>query len=332
MESFDALLVEQQGERFRATVQTIDETRLPEGDVLVEVLYSSVNYKDALAVTGRGKIIRGDYPFVPGIDLVGRVLASASPSWKPGDLVICTGWGIGENTWGGYSRRQRLRSEWLVRLPEGLTPREAMVIGTAGFTAMLSAMALADHGVTPDRGEVVVTGASGGVGSMAVAILAGRGYRVVASTGKASAHDYLAALGAARFLPREELGAGPRRPLDSARWAGAVDSVGGATLAAVISQTGRHGCIAACGLAGGHELHTTVFPFILRGVTLQGIDSNTCPQPVRRQAWENLARELSKEALQRMTTRVIPLEAIPEVSEDILAGRVQGRIVVDLSA
>lgn len=324
-----ALLLYNENGTIQPRIETLPEDRLPEGDVLLEVHYSSLNYKDALAVTGKGKIIRGDYPFVPGIDLVGTVLESENPDIRPGQTVIVTGWGIGESHWGGYATRARVRSEWVVPLPRRLTPLEAMAIGTAGFTAMLSVMALEEHGLIPDQGEVVVTGASGGVGSLAVAILAHLGYDVVASTGKTSAHGLLQALGAARVIDRQELGQGPKRPLDSGLWAGAVDTVGGPTLAALLSQLKRHGSVAACGLAQSHEFTTTVFPFILRGVNLLGIDSNTCPQERRRRAWHRLTHDLPKDALHRVA-RVIPLSEVPQWSEAMLAGKTQGRLVVDV--
>jgi len=315
-----------------AGLRELDSLQNPnEGDVLLRVLFSSLNYKDALAVTGRGKIIRGAFPFVPGIDLVAEVTASDAPSYREGDLVIGTGWGLGEDHWGGYAQVLRVRSAWLVPLPEGLSPRDAMGIGTAGFTAMLSVMALEEHGVSPTKGEVVVTGATGGVGSLSVALLAQRGFHVVASTGKAEAGPYLQSLGAARIIPREDLGQGARRPLEATRWAGGIDSVGGATLEALLSQTGRHGAVAACGLAGAASLNTTVFPFILRGVNLLGIDSNTCPQDRRREAWANLAKELSP-ALLDSIVQVVPLQAVPSWSEQLLGGKVTGRIVVDVQA
>lgn len=324
-----ALVLYQEDGTIQPRIETLPEERLPEGDVLLEVHYSSLNYKDALAVTGKGRIIRGDYPFVPGIDLVGTVLESANPGIKKGQTVIVTGWGLGESHWGGYATRARVRSEWVVPLPSRLTPLEAMAIGTAGFTAMLAVMALEEHGLMPDQGEVVVTGASGGVGSLAVAILAHLGYEVVASTGKASAHGLLLTLGASRVIDRQELGQGPQRPLDAGRWAGAIDTVGGPTLAALLSQIKRHGSVAACGLAQSHEFTTTVFPFILRGVTLLGIDSNTCPQERRRRAWYRLVHDLPKDALHRVT-RVIPLAEVPQWSEAMLAGKTQGRLVVDV--
>ena len=325
--TFQALVLDKTDGGVTADVRELDETQLPEGDVLVQVACSSLNYKDGLAVTGKGKVVRGGYPFVPGIDLVGTVETSESEDYAPGDRVIVTGWGIGEDHWGGYAQKARVRAEWLVPLPEGMAPKEAMAMGTAGLTAMLSAMALEGADVRPGEGEVVVTGASGGVGSIAVALLSGLGYDVVASTGSEAAHDYLKKLGATRIIGRDELGEGPRRPLDTARWAGGVDTVGGATLAALLSQTARHGAVAACGLAGGSELNTTVFPFILRGVGLLGIDSNTCPSDVRREAWGRLARDLPEEALDAIT-QTVPLTDVPAMSERILKGDVRGRVVV----
>lgn len=328
---FRAFVLDRTDGALTGSVRELDEAQLPEGDVIVRIAYSSLNYKDGLAVTGRGKIVRGEYPFVPGIDFVGTVEASEAPAYAPGDLVVGTGWGLGETHWGGYSQLQRVRSEWLVPLPEGLTPHQAMTIGTAGFTAMLSVMALEEHGADPTGGEIVVTGASGGVGSMAVAILSTLGFPVVASTGSADAGGYLRRLGAARVIDRAELAGGATRPLDSARWAGAVDNVGGTTLAAIISQLDRHGSVASVGLAGGSDLSTTVFPFILRGVNLLGIDSNTCPTARRRAAWARLAAQLPKEMLEVMTERVIPLAQLPETSEAVLRGEIRGRVVVDVN-
>ncbi len=328
---FKALMLDHVDEGLSAGVRTLNRDDLPEGEVLVEVAYSGVNYKDALAVTGKGKIIRGAFPFVPGIDLVGHVVVSEAAAFKEGDAVILTGGGLGERTWGGYSQMQRVSSQWLVPLPVAMTPLRAMEMGTAGFTAMLSVMALEEHGVSPDKGEVVVTGASGGVGSIAVALLAGLGYTVVASSGREEAHDYLQALGAARIIHRDELGQGPERPLASARWMGAVDTVGGATLASVISTLGRHGCVAACGNAGGHHLETTVFPFILRGVNLLGIDSNTAPLPRRREAWSRLATDLPEPAATSIRSDLIALEQIPAACDRFFNGGVRGRIVVDVN-
>lgn len=327
-----ALVLDKANGALTADVRALDAADLPEHDTRVAVRYSSLNYKDGLAVTGEGKIIRGDYPFVPGIDLVGEVEETSSEAFKKGDVVIGTGWGLGEKTWGGYAQQQRVQAEWLVPLPDGLDAKGAMTVGTAGFTAMLSVMALEEHGLEAGAGEVVVTGASGGVGSLAVALLAARGHTVVASTGSEDAHGYLADLGAARIIGRDELGQGPRRPLDSARWSGAVDTVGGSTLAAVLSTLGRHASVAACGNAGGFELNTTVFPFILRGTSLLGIDSNTCPNERRRQAWDALARLLPAELIEKITARVIGLGEVPATSRDLLAGRVRGRIVVDVNA
>lgn len=302
---------------------------LPPGDVLVRVAYSSLNYKDGLAVTGRGAILRS-YPMVPGVDLAGTVVESDAPEYTPGDHVLLTGWGIGENHWGGYSQMARVRSEWLVPVPSGLSLEGAMAIGTAGFTAMLALMALEEHGVAPTDEDIAVTGASGGVGSFAVALLAQAGYRVVASTGRTERADELMALGAAEVISRSEIGGAPERPMMRARWAGAIDSVGGDTLAHLIASTGRHGAIAACGLAGGHALQTTVYPFILRGVSLLGIDSNTCPRERRIRAWERLADVVAPALLDRIA-RVEPLRDVFLLAEAILAGRVPGRIVLDVA-
>jgi acrylyl-CoA reductase (NADPH) len=315
----------------RPEVASLPETDLPEGDVLLDVAYSSLNYKDGLAVTGRGKIVRGAFPFVPGIDLAGTVAEDASGTFRPGEGVILTGWGTGEDRWGGFAQKARAHPDHLVRLPEALSPRQAMVLGTAGFTAMLAVMALEEHDVTPDHGEVVVTGASGGAGSVAVALLARLGYRAVASTGKEEAHDYLVGLGAARCIGRDELGGGPERPMERARWAGAVDAVGGPTLAALLAQTQTHGSVAAFGLAQSHELHTTVFPFILRGVNLLGIDSNTCPPERRERAWARLRELLTDADFERLHHATIGLGELPAWSDRITRGETRGRVVVDVS-
>jgi len=325
-----ALFLRKSNGDIHAQVDELDRKALPEGDTLVAISHSGLNYKDALAITGRGKIIRGDYPFIPGIDFVGEVVDSKSTAFTQGDPVIGTGWGLGETHWGGFSQLQRVQGEWLVRLPQMLSRENAMVVGTAGLTAMLSTMALQDAGLNPSRGEVIVTGASGGVGSLAVALLSVSGYSVVASSGSSSAHKYLRDLGAARIIDRGELAAGPGRPLDSARWAGGIDVVGGSTLAAIISQLDRHGSLAACGLAGGHEICTTVYPFILRGVNLLGIDSNTCPIERRVEAWDQIAHLLSPDVLSRIKVGTIAMEEIPTYSERILAGGITGRVVVDV--
>jgi acrylyl-CoA reductase (NADPH) len=297
----------------------------------VDVLYSSLNYKDGLAITGKGKIIRGGFPAIPGIDLVGRVVESASAEYDAGDLVIGTGWNLGEVHGGGFTERQRVNADMLVPLPEGLAPRHAMTIGTAGFTAMLAVMALEEHGAQPGAGEVVVTGATGGAGSMAIALLARRGFNAVASTGSTEAHDYLTTLGAARIIGRDELGGGPARPMESETWEGAIDAVGGPTLASIIAQLRRHGSVASFGNAGGYKLETTVFPFILRGVNLLGIDSNECPTPRRKTAWAHLADLLDEAILETMTAEVIGLDDLPAAAERITDGQTQGRVVVEVS-
>lgn len=326
--AFRALVIEKGPER--AHIRNLSRADLPvEGDVVVQVDWSGINYKDALAVTGEGKIIRGELPFVPGIDLAGTILESSNPEFPEGSSFVSTGWGVGEATWGGYSRVQRLSSRGLVPLPEGMTTRESMIIGTAGFTAMLSLQAIRKHGLPVDAGEILVTGATGGVGSFSVLLLSKAGYPVTAMTGKEAAHEYLRSLGATTIIPREELSAGARRPLDAARWAGCVDSVGAGALEATLSQTMRHGVVAACGLAAGPELNTTVFPFILRGVRLIGIDSNTCPQTERRAAWSELASLASSFDLGSLAT-TIGLDEVPEACKRIMAGGIQGRYLVDL--
>ncbi|SEI70360.1 putative quinone oxidoreductase, YhdH/YhfP family [Deinococcus reticulitermitis] len=308
--------------------QQLTPADLGEGDTLVRVRYSSLNYKDGLAVAGKPGVLRS-YPITPGIDLAGEVISCETGEYQPGDGVVLTGWGIGERVDGGYSELARVRAEWLVPLPGGVDARWAMSVGTAGFTAMLAVLALEGGGVTPERGEVLVTGAAGGVGSTAVSLLATAGFTVAASTGRPEEEAYLRSLGASVILPREEVPA-LKRPLEKERWAGVVDTVGGATLAGAIASTRTHGVVAACGLAGGSDLPTTVFPFILRGVTLAGIDSVTCPAPRRRAAWERLARDLPPRKLGDVT-RVRPLDDLPELAEEILAGRVRGRTVIEVS-
>jgi acrylyl-CoA reductase (NADPH) len=332
---FDALVLDRQDGEQIAEIRTLEETDLPavDGDeTLVDVLYSSLNYKDALAVTGEGKIIRGDFPIAPGIDLVGRVGSTESDRFEAGDFVIGTGWQLGEVVWGGYTQRLRVDAAKLVPLPDAMTPHQAMVVGTAGFTAMLAVMALEDHGTTPADGDIVVTGASGGAGSIAVALLDALDFSAVASTGSEDAHPYLQALGASEIVDRSAFEDGPERPMERGRWAGAIDAVGGNTLAAIIAQLQRHASVAAFGNAGGHEVHTTVFPFILRGVNLLGIDSNTCPNDRRTAAWNHLTDLLDADTLDAMTARTIGLRDLPAASADVLSGSVRGRIVVDLSA
>jgi acrylyl-CoA reductase (NADPH) len=329
-DSFRALIVDQVDGQPRAAVREAGQEELPAGDVLISVVYSCLNYKDGLAVTGQGKVIRS-YPMVPGIDLAGTVVESGSPDFKPGDEVIVTGWGVGESHWGGFAQLARMQAGWLVPLPEGLTMRQAMAIGTAGFTAMLSVMALEERGLTPEAGEVIVTGASGGVGSIAVAILARLGYHVVGSTGRTELHDYLRKLGARDIIDRSELAEPPSRPMVSGRWAGAIDVVGSHTLASLLAAMTPNSSIAVCGLAGGSDLQTTVFPLILRGVSLLGINSVLVPQAQRLQAWRRLAQDLPQDTLEMMT-QVAPLDEVITLSQQIIKGEVQGRIVVDLNA
>lgn len=330
---FDALVLDRSDGDLVVGVRQLDAQDLPNAgpdQVRVEVLYSSLNYKDGLAVTGAGKIIRGGYPIVPGIDLVGRVIESRIETFDPGDEVIGTGWQLGEVDWGGYSQQAKVDGSKLVPLPDTLTPKQAMVAGTAGFTAMLSVMALDEHGVEQDDGEVVVTGASGGAGSIGISLLSALDYDVVASTGSEDAHEYLRARGADRIVDRAEFQEGPERPMEAGRWAGALDAVGGATLSSLLSQLQRHGAVASFGNAAGHELETSVFPFILRGVRLLGIDSNTCPNDRRRRAWRRLASILSDEDFADVTARTIGLGDIPAASRELLSGDIRGRIVVDV--
>lgn len=328
--TFLALVLEQSDGKIQSSVKEVDANQLPDGDVTVEVSYSTLNYKDAMILKGIGRLVRS-YPHVPGIDFVGRVLQTSSPQYQPGDKVILTGWRVGESHWGGYARMARVKGEWLVPKPAGLNERQVMAIGTAGLTAMLAVEELSHQGCTPSKGPVVVTGATGGVGSVAVAVLAARGYEVHAVTGKQESGDYLKQLGAAAIVPRKELEEAEQRPLLSERWAGAVDTVGGKILAAVLAHLMQGGCVAATGLASSPQLNTTVIPFLLRGVRLVGIDSVLCPFERRQAAWQRLAVELPKDHLEQMIT-MIRLDDLPAKADEILAGRVQGRLVVDLSA
>ncbi|HEY6532550.1 MAG TPA: MDR family oxidoreductase [Acidimicrobiales bacterium] len=312
-----------------ASIVELDDADLGDGDVTVAVQFSSLNFKDGLAVTGKGKIARS-HPMTCGIDLAGVVESSESPDWSPGDEVLVTGWGLSETHPGGYTQRQRVRSEWLTRRPNALSLSQTMAVGTAGLTAMLCVLAIEGAGVAPGDGEVVVTGASGGVGSVAVAVLAHLGYEVAASTGRAETHDYLRSLGAATIVDRADL-ATAGRPLDKERWAGGVDTVGSQTLATVLAQTRYRGSVAACGLAGGNDLPTTVLPFILRNVSLLGVDSVSCPTSVRNEAWARLGTDLPTDLLDSLTS-VRPMSDLPELAEDILAGKVRGRVVIDTSA
>ncbi len=329
-DSFKALVLDRDESGVTGALKTLEAGALPAGDVTIRVAYSSLNYKDGLVLTGKGRLVR-DYPHVPGVDLAGTVEASASPDFKPGDEVLVTGWFVGERHWGGYAQKARVKSDWVLPLPEGLSAKRAMAIGTAGLTAMLCVLALEEHGLAPGDGEVVVSGAAGGVGSVAVAILAALGHRVVASTGRAETHDYLRSLGAREIIDRAELAEPSTRPLASERWAGAVDGVGGQTLANILRAARYGGSVAACGLAGGVDLPVTVIPFILRAVNLLGIESVQCPMARRKLAWGRLARDLPTEALDA-ATEVVPLDRVLELGPRILKGQVRGRVVVDVNA
>ncbi len=329
---FKALMVEKDAEsgKTSAAVKEIAVSDLPEGEVLVAVDYSTVNYKDGLCVGPGGGLVR-NYPHVPGIDFAGVVEESTDARYKPGDKVVLTGWRVGEAYWGGYAQKARVQADWLVPLPEGLDTRTAMAVGTAGFTAMLAVMALEDHGLTPEKGEVLVTGAAGGVGSVATAILAALGYEVAGVTGRPETEDYLKSLGASRIVPREEINETVKRPLESENWAGCVDAVGGAMLARVLGQMKYGGSVAAVGLAGGAALPATVVPFLLRGVNLLGIDSVMQPYDNRVRAWKRIARDLPMEKLDSMV-QPATLEDLPQLGADILKGQVKGRVVVDVNA
>ena len=329
---FTALLLEKDADGFRAGVTTLEDDRLPtvaEGAVLVRPRFSTLNYKDGLALTQRSPVVRL-WPMVPGIDGAGTVLDSQHPDWKPGDRFVLNGWGVGETHWGCLAQRAVLKGDWPVPLPETLTARQAMAIGTAGYTAMLCVMALEAQGIKPADGEILVTGAAGGVGSVAVALLSSLGYRVAASTGRAAEADYLKGLGATEIIDRNTLSA-PGKPLQKERWAGVVDAVGSHTLANALAQTRYRGAVAACGLAQGMDLPASVAPFILRGVRLIGVDSVMCPMADRRIAWQRLARDLDLAKLDAMT-QGIGLEAALQAAPQILAGQVRGRLVVDVNA
>ncbi|MBC6437303.1 MAG: oxidoreductase [Rhodobacteraceae bacterium] len=327
-----ALIVEKDTETgtTRAGVQEVAESRLPQGDVTVAVEYSTVNYKDGLCIGLGGGLVR-TYPHVPGIDLAGTVEASDDPRYRPGDKVVLTGWRVGELHWGGYAEKARVKADWLVPLPKGLTTRQAMAAGTAGFTAMLAVLALEDHGLHPDQGEVLVTGAAGGVGSVAIAILANLGYRVAGVTGRPEQKGYLTDLGAARIVPRADLAETVKRPLEAETWAGCVDAVGGAMLARILGQVKYGGTVAAVGLAGGAKLPATVIPFLLRGVNLLGIDSVMRPYDNRLRAWERIARDLPMDKLEAMI-QPADLADVPDLGAAILQGHVRGRVVVDVTA
>jgi acrylyl-CoA reductase (NADPH) len=325
---FPALMLDEDGGKVRASIRRLSENDLPAGDVTVRVDYSTLNYKDGLILNGLGRLVR-TYPHVPGVDFAGTVESSDSAEYKPGDKVILTGWRVGETHWGGFAAKARVKADWLVPLPAGLTTRRAMAIGTAGFTAMLAVMALEEHGLqTANDGEVLVTGAAGGLGSVAVVLLSKLGYRVAASTGRASQHDYLRTLGAGTIVDRAEIGLPPAKPLLSERWAGVVDSVGGPTLANCVASLRMRAAVAACGNAGGVEFACTVLPFLLRGASILGIDSVMCPKPRRMEAWRRLSELLPADLLDSLTTEA-RLAELPELAAKILKGEVRGRVVVD---
>ena len=340
---FRALLLSKPNDEFTCEIVELPDSDIPDDDlgdetVTIAVEYSTINYKDGLAISGRPGIVR-KWPMVPGIDLTGTIESvgaapdstAAGPAWQPGDKITLNGWDVGESHWGGLAQKARARPGWLTRLPDAFTTRQAAAVGTAGYTAMLCVLALEEHGVTPDKGPIIVTGAAGGVGSVAVAVLAKLGYEVTASSGRVETEgDYLRFLGASEVVHRDEF-AGDLRPLGSAKWAGAVDVVGSTTLAHIISQTQPHGCVAACGLAQGSDLPGSVIPFILRAVTLAGINCVYEPPARRDQAWQRLAEDLDAEKLERMTQE-IPLANVPAAAADILKGKIRGRVVVDVNA
>ena len=325
---FKAILVNKDDQGYRAELAQVDESSLPEGDVRVKVLYSTLNYKDGLAITGKGPVVRS-FPMVPGIDFAGEVLQSSSPDFKVGDLVLLNGWGVGEAHWGGLAQQARVKADWLIPLPKGLTAKQALAIGTAGYTAMLCVMALEKHGTKPSDGEVLVTGAAGGVGSIAIALLSKLGFKVVASTGRMAEAEYLKKLGAAEVIDRASLSA-PGKPLAKERWAAVVDSVGSHTLANACAQTKSEGAVAACGLAQGIDFPSTVAPFILRGVTLYGINSVTVPRGKRIAAYEQLSKLLDLKILDEISHEISLVDSI-EYAQKLMAGNVRGRLIVDVN-
>ena len=331
MSQFKALMLTEKDGKVSSAVENVDDGRLPEGDVTVAVKYSTVNYKDGMVINGLGRLVR-DYPHIPGIDFSGVVEQSSSPDYKPGDEVILTGWRVGEVHWGGHAQRARVKSDWLVPMPKGLNPKRAMAVGTAGFTAMLAIMTLEQHGLKPGgEGEVLVTGASGGVGSVATAILANLGYKVAAATGRAESHAYLKGLGAAVIVDRKELEEAPKGPLGKERWIAAIDNVGGPTLHTVLATLKYWGTCASVGNAGSFKLETTVLPFLLRGINLCGIDSATCPKDRRITAWNRIAKELPMDKLDALT-ETASLADLPNLAGKILKGQLRGRTVIDVNA
>ncbi|WP_262296228.1 acrylyl-CoA reductase (NADPH) [Microvirga sesbaniae] len=328
MSTFRAVVIDKNESGQSVGVRSFDEADLMDGDVTVRVSHSTLNYKDGLAITGKAPVVRR-FPMIPGVDLAGVVEASSNPAFKPGDAVVLNGWGLGETHLGAYAEKVRVKGDWLIPLPQALSAEQAMAVGTAGYTAMLCLMALERHGLRPERGPAIVTGAVGGVGSVAVALLARAGWHVIASTGRPEEADYLKSLGAAEILDRSEL-AGPGRPLAKERWAAGIDTVGSTTLANLLSMTKYGGAIAACGLAGGMDLPATVAPFILRNVALLGVDSVMAPKALRMEAWSRIARELDHGKLAAMTT-VIPLDRVLEAGRAIVEGRIKGRVVVEIA-
>ena len=326
--TFRAIQINKTDDKQTAALVELSDADLMDGDVTVDISHSTLNYKDGLALTAKAPVVR-KFPLTPGIDFAGTVSASDNPDYKPGDAVILNGWGVGESHSGGFAERARVKGDWLVKMPDGMTAAHAMAIGTAGYTSMLCVMALEDAGITPDSGEILVTGAAGGVGSVAIAILSKLGYSVTASTGRTSEEAFLKGLGAASIIDREEFNT-PPKPLAKSRWAGCVDAVGSTTLANVLSQMNYGGAVAACGLAQGMDLPASVAPFILRGVRLLGVDSVMCPKPRREQAWARLAKDLDMAKLDSLTTH-IKLDDVIAAGADIMSGKVRGRIVVDIA-
>ncbi len=326
---FKALVLSKDDNGVSAEIQELDESQLPEGDVVVSVEYSTLNYKDGLVLGGLGGLTR-EFPHVGGVDFAGTVEESSHADFKAGDKVVLTGWRVGEIHWGGYGQKARVSGDWLVPLPDGITARQAMAVGTAGFTAMLGVMALEDHGMKPENGEVLITGAAGGVGSVAAAILANLGYTVAGSTGRADTHDYLKEMGVSVIIDRDELSEPNKRPLEKERWAGCIDAVGGTTVSRVLAQMKYGGSVAAIGLAGGNKLEATVIPFLLRGINLLGIDSVMCPKEKRIRAWQRIASDLPMEKLEGMISDA-KLQDLPQLGIDILDGQVRGRVVVDVA-
>lgn len=328
MNDFRALLLTETDGKVAAAIETLSEDRLPEGDVLIDVSHSSLNYKDGMIINGLGRLVR-KYPHVPGVDFTGTVAKSEHPDFKPGDKVILTGWRVGEIHWGGFAEKARVKGDWLVPLPEGLSPQRAMAIGTAGLTAMLAVLALEEHGLTPGEAPVLVTGAAGGLGSVAVAVLAKLGYPVAAVTGRAEQEGYLRELGATEIVSRETMATPSGKPLDPERWAGAVDAVGGAILGNLVGQLRYGASVACCGNAGGIAFNSNVLPLLLRGVNVLGINSVMCPIARRKQAWERISQDLPMAHLDALT-QVVGLEDLPEMANKILKGEVRGRAVIDV--